>query len=116
VTELLAETDDWNEVAEMDGRIVGYANLHERAGAAHLAYLFVDPSHQGWGIGTRLMKRALDEARQRGHKRVTLATAVANRPARRFYERAGWKDTGGRRHHERLGLEMCDYALDLGAP
>jgi ribosomal protein S18 acetylase RimI-like enzyme len=116
VTELLAGERDHNEVAEIDGAIVGYANLHERDGAAHLSYLFVDPAYQRRGIGTRLMERALDEARRRGHLRVTLGTAVLNRPARRFYERAGWRDTGGRRHHERLGLDMADYAVDLERP
>jgi ribosomal protein S18 acetylase RimI-like enzyme len=113
VTELLGVRDDYNEVAEVDGRVVAYVNLHERGGAAHLSYLFVDPAEHGRGIGTQLTERALDHARRRGHRRATLATAVDNRPARRFYERAGWKDTGVRRRHEQLGLEMAEYALDL---
>jgi ribosomal-protein-alanine N-acetyltransferase len=113
VTELLASEDDHNEVAEANGAVVGYANLHERDGAAHLSYLFVDPAHHGQRVGTQLMERALDVARGRGHTRATLGTAVLNAPARGFYERAGWRDTGGRRHQEDLGLEMAEYALDL---
>jgi GNAT superfamily N-acetyltransferase len=116
VMELLGPGDHFNEVAEADGRVVGYVNLHARESAAHLSYLFVDPAWQGQGIGTRLMERALGEARRRGYRRATLATAVQNVAARRFYERAGWKDTGGRSHHERLGLDMADYALDLHGP
>jgi ribosomal protein S18 acetylase RimI-like enzyme len=113
VTELLAAPDHFNEVAEADGRVIGYVNLHDRDGAAHLAYLFVDPEHQGKGIGTALMARALDHARRRGYTRATLGTAVENAAARRFYERGGWKDTGHRTQHRRLQLEMADYALDL---
>jgi ribosomal protein S18 acetylase RimI-like enzyme len=116
VIELLAAGDDHNQVAETEGRVVGYANLHERGGTGHLSYLFVDPDWQGQGIGRRLMERALDEARRRGYRQATLATAVQNAAARRFYERTGWKDTGGRSHHERLGLDMADYALDLEGP
>jgi ribosomal protein S18 acetylase RimI-like enzyme len=113
VAELLAEPDHYNELAEVDARVVGYVNVHGRGGAAHLSYLFVDPSYQGRGIGKRLMERALGDARRRGYRRATLGTAIQNAPARAFYEHTGWKDTGGRRHHEHLGLEMADYALDL---
>ena len=85
-------------------------------GGARLAYLFVDPEYQGRGIGTQLMERALAEARRRGHRRAKLGTAVKNRRAREYYERAGWRDTGDRKFNPDLGLEMCDYALDLEAP
>ncbi|MEA2427300.1 MAG: [ribosomal protein S18]-alanine N-acetyltransferase [Thermoleophilaceae bacterium] len=115
VTELLAAPGHYNEVAEAaGGRVVGYVNINDRQGAAHLSYLFVDPDHQGRGIGTALMQRALDDARRRGHVRATLATAIQN-PARAFYEHAGWQDTGVRLRHEALGLDMVHYALDLRA-
>jgi ribosomal protein S18 acetylase RimI-like enzyme len=116
VTELLAGVGHFNEVAEVGGSPVGYVNLHDRGGTAHLAYLFVDPAHQRRGIGGRLMERALEHARHGGHERATLAVAVDNQQARAFYERAGWRDTGGRRRHRRLGLDMADYALDLRGP
>ena len=113
VGRLLASEDDHNEVVEIGGEVVGYANLQARDGVAHLSFLFVDPARHGQGIGTQLMERALDEARRRGHRRATLGTAVLNTPARLFYERAGWRDTGGRLHHKYLGLEMAEYVLDL---
>jgi len=113
VTELLAADDHFNEVAEADGRVIGYVNLHDRDGAAHLSYLFVDPDVQRQGIGTQMMERALHHARGRGYTRATLGTAVENGAARRFYERAGWRDTGERVQHRYLGLEMANYALEL---
>lgn len=115
VRELLAADEHFNEVAEVDGRIAGYANLNGHQGVARLSYLFVDPAYQGRGIGTGLMRRALDHARVLGYERAVLGTAVQNHPARRFYERAGWTDTGGRRCNDRLGLDMADYVLDLHA-
>ena len=99
-----------------DAVVAAYVNVHYRAGAAHLSYLFVDPPYQGRGLGTQLMKRALDHARQSGYGRATLGVAVENESARRFYERAGWKDTGVRTRHRRLGLDMAEYARDLKAP
>ena len=113
VTELLGDAGHFNEVAEADGRLVAYVNLYAREGNAHLAYLFVDPAYQGRGIGRALMERALACARERGFRRATLGTAVENKPAREFYEHLGWRDTGERRRHTFLGLDMADYELDL---
>jgi GNAT superfamily N-acetyltransferase len=113
VAELLGAADHHNEVAEDGGRVIGYASLYGREGAGRLSYLFVDPDRHGQGVGTRLMGRALDEARLRGYERATLATAIQNAAARRFYERTGWRDTGERVHNDRLGLEMAEYELRL---
>jgi ribosomal protein S18 acetylase RimI-like enzyme len=60
-----------------------------------------------------MMERALDHARARGYARATLGVALDNRAARRFYERAGWRDTGERVQHRHLGMEMAGYELGL---
>ena len=113
ISSMLAGDASYNEVAEADGSVVGFVNGHPRGEVVHISYLFVDPDHQGRGIGTQMLEHAVEAAARNGHRRATLNTAVLNRRARDFYERAGWIDTGGRSHNAEIGLEMADYALEL---
>jgi aminoglycoside 6'-N-acetyltransferase len=57
--------------------------------------LFLDPALHGRGFGTEavttLVHHLLDE---RGHHRVTIDPATANRPAIRSYEKAGFRPVG----------------------
>ena len=56
--------------------------------------LVVDPEHFRLGIGTRLLRAALDaEPRAR---RAVVQTGARNRPARALYERAGFRELGSR--------------------
>jgi GNAT superfamily N-acetyltransferase len=73
--------DDEVWVADVGGRIAGFAAL----GDAMLNHLYVDPEHQGAGIGTALLAQAKD--RRPGGFR--LWTFQQNEGARRFYERHG---------------------------
>ena len=50
--------------------------------------LFVEPAHQGRGIGTRLLTTAL----ARMPPSVMLNVFEDNGPARRFYERRGFRE------------------------
>ncbi len=64
VTNLEGRFDRHFLVAELEGRIVGAADYHHFAGAYHPhkfgLELFVDPQHQGGGIGRALFDAALD--------------------------------------------------------
>ena len=109
----IPDEDGFSEVAEEDGRLVGFVNFEDREGVVHVSYLFVDPEFQGRGIGRELLGHAVDVARERGFPSATLVTAVANARARRFYEREGWALTGRRVFNEEIGLEMVEYSLML---
>lgn len=50
--------------------------------------LFVDPPHQGRGVGSALLARAQEQ-----HDRLRLTVYEQNAGARRFYERHGFRDT-----------------------
>jgi GNAT superfamily N-acetyltransferase len=69
-------------VAEIDGRIVGFAALRGR----WLEHLYVDPAHQGLGIGSELLESAITA---RG-ARLELRVFEQNEGAARFYERHGF--------------------------
>jgi GNAT superfamily N-acetyltransferase len=52
--------------------------------------LFVSEVHRGKGLGEALLEQAKEFARKEGSRGLTLETAIDN-PARRLYERLGWK-------------------------
>jgi RimJ/RimL family protein N-acetyltransferase len=99
-----------------DGTPVGFSTFRpaERPnGGGHISNLFVDPDHWGAGVGRGLLARAEEEMRERGWSVAELSTQVLNARARRLYERAGWRDTGGRHPHKDDGLEMAEYEKAL---
>jgi predicted GNAT family acetyltransferase len=53
-------------VAEIDGNRVGMAVYHLRDGRYFFVHTEVDTEHEGQGIGTRLVREALDDVRDRG--------------------------------------------------
>jgi ribosomal protein S18 acetylase RimI-like enzyme len=63
------------------------------ADALHISMLFVDPPSQRQGVGSRLMRFALDSAHASGVSRFSLWTDCENTGARRLYEALGMKPT-----------------------
>lgn len=85
-------------VAERDGHLVGFSYLGPDdqgdpvTGLLHAVYL--EPAERGRGLGRMLMADALAEMRSRGWRVAALWVLRQNGPARRFYERGGWRPTG----------------------
>ena len=78
-------------VAEIGGRIAGFAVVLDLDGMAELDGLFVEPALWRRGIGLALVEDAIHHARSRG---LSLMTVVANPGAREFYERCGFTVEG----------------------
>lgn len=79
--------------------------------------IYVQPGHQGSGIGTALMRVALDRLRGRGFSEATLWMLEGNRLADAFYRARGWTPDGARRtEHTRSGhpLPEIRYRILLG--
>jgi GNAT superfamily N-acetyltransferase len=92
---LLPGADVW--VAEVGGAVAAYA---ARAGT-ELDHLYVDPGHQGRGLGGALLARAAERA----PGPLQLWTFARNARARAFYERRGFvavreTDGAGNEEHE----------------
>ena len=89
----------------VDDQIAGLIEYHEESEPKyrHASIdIFLDPALRGRGIGTeavRLVVRHLTE--DRGHHRVTIDPAAANRAAIRAYEKAGFRTVGVMRKYER---------------
>ena len=105
-------------VAERDGRLVGFVGLqppHGRlASAAHVLEingLAVDPAARGAGVARALLAAALDEARRRSARRVTLRVLSSNTPARTLYASCGFVVEGVLREHFRIGDRYVDDVL-----
>ncbi len=65
------------------------------AGHEELKSMRTAPEYRGQGIASALLHRALDDARARGISRISLETGTHDffAPARRFYRRAGFRET-----------------------
>jgi GNAT superfamily N-acetyltransferase len=74
---------DWARVVVVDGEIVAFL----AAAGSHVDQLFVDPDHQRAGLGRLLFEAML----ARTPRPVTLHVFADNYPARRFYERFGFR-------------------------
>ena len=91
--------------AESEGRVIGmawarimedYGHVDDKTPSLAIA-LF--PEYRGRGIGTKLMRRLLEELKSRGYERASLSVQTAN-PAVRLYERMGFspvRETDGER-------------------
>jgi predicted GNAT family acetyltransferase len=49
-----------------DGHVAGYLEYHRRGNVASFLHTIVDPASEGQGIGSTIVKYALDEARRLG--------------------------------------------------
>ena len=78
-------------VCEIDGTVVGFsiADLKDN----NIWALFVDPVHEGKGIGRRLHKEMLDWYFTKTQQKVWLGTSP-NTKAEKFYRKHGWKEVG----------------------
>lgn len=85
-----------------DGDLVaGFATLIP--GASTLEYCFVDPQHQGRGVGRALLLELLDRARALGLSEVTTRASLN---AMRFYEAQGFRTVGCTNHCNAEGVEF----------
>lgn len=69
------------------GRILGFSAADPRDGT--IWALFVDPMHEGHGIGRALLEAACGALRRAGHRTALLTTGRGTR-AEGFYRTAGW--------------------------
>ena len=87
-------------VAEQDGAVVGYVQVHQPGPLpSHEHVLMIDglavaPERQHRGAGRALVLAALAEARARGARKVSLRVLAPNARARRLYESCGFVEEG----------------------
>jgi ribosomal-protein-alanine N-acetyltransferase len=90
--------------------LVSEARQGELHAEARILSIAVDPTCQGMGIGTGLMKLGMDYLRSRGEKLVRLEVRPDNRAAIHIYEKYGFEARGVTRDTQGEWLVMI---LDL---
>jgi GNAT superfamily N-acetyltransferase len=88
------ESRDGIWIARHSGRVEGSIaidGIHAGTEGAHLRWYIVSETLQGRGIGSRLLKEALDFCGERRFGSVHLWTFAGLDPARHLYEKAGFR-------------------------
>ena len=94
-------------IAEIDGALAGFCSFgptrDELADdVAEIYAVNVAPERWRLGAGRALCEHALRQAASREHKTMTLWVVKGNDPARRFYERLGYRPDGAERVNSQL--------------
>jgi GNAT superfamily N-acetyltransferase len=93
-------------VAELDGKVIGTLHLmflpsisYQGGLRAQIESVRVDRQFQNQGIGSEMMKWAIERAQERGAHLVQLTTHKSREDAHRFYQRLGFQKS-------HLGLKL----------
>lgn len=81
-------------VVRVGDRLVGYAGLWIMVDEAHVTTFAIDPAWRRRRLGERLLIALLDLAIERRAGEATLEVRLSNLPARRLYEKFGFRPVG----------------------
>ena len=103
-------------VAEVDGRVAGWAAASEYSGRGVYAgvaecSVYVDPEARGRGLGTALLEALAEEAERRGLYKLTGKLFTTNEASTRLMQRGGFRVVGTHERHGRLDGEWRDVIL-----
>ena len=95
--DLLDKREEFDLVAEVDGKAIALAELQRKKGySSHVGGIAIGIHRQyrNIGIGTRLMKSLISQAKTMNLKILTLEVYSTNKRAIHVYEKLGFKETG----------------------
>jgi [ribosomal protein S18]-alanine N-acetyltransferase len=81
-------------IARAADRIVGYGGMWLMVDEAHITTFAIHPAWRRQHIGERLLLAFMDLAVDRGANEATLEVRLSNLPARRLYEKYGFRPVG----------------------
>jgi len=106
-------------VVRAGDEVIAFGGLWIMVDEAHITSFAVHPAWRRRGVGERLLLALLDLATGRGAREATLEVRLSNMPARRLYEKYGFRPVGIRpRYYSDNGedaLIMTTEALDSAA-
>lgn len=80
------------DVIEVDGEPAGRLYVHRGPSEIRIVDIALTPAYRGRGLGTALLQRLIAEAAD-GGRTLSIHVEMSN-PARRLYERLGFRPTG----------------------
>ena len=84
-------------VSEEEGKITGYAFGTVIIDEGELYRIAVSPEKRGKGIGERLLIEFVEKCHEKGAVKLFLEVRSKNVPARRLYEKTGFKEISVRK-------------------
>jgi ribosomal-protein-alanine N-acetyltransferase len=105
-------------VARAGDEIVGFGGLWVMVDEAHITTFAVDPRWRRRGVGEWMLLGLLDRALARQAREATLEVRLSNMPARRLYEKYGFRPVGIRpRYYSDNGEDALIMTTDpLASP
>ena len=98
-------------IGEWDGVFVAMGALRRtRPERAEIKRMRVHPDYQGRGFGQIILNELEARARTMGYKTLHLDTSVVQVPARKLYEKNGFREVGRDKYHD---LEVILYEKQL---
>jgi len=102
-------------VAEVDGRIVGQADVqpgrYPKESHVGIVGVAIRDGYRGIGLGRAMMDRVLEWMRERGFKKACLEVFSTNEQAIALYRRLGFEVEGVRKRQYRVLGEWVDDVL-----
>lgn len=95
-------------VCEINNQIVGFAIVDTQD--KNVWALFIDPAHEGKGIGRKLHDLMIDWYFEQTSDTIWLGTAPGTR-AEQFYRKAGWKEAGMHGKEIRFEMTAADWRM-----
>src|SRR6267378_8372730 len=91
-------TNNITLLAQLDERVVGHLRLFtipfaRRKGIGELL-IYIHQDFQNLGLGTLMMRKAIELAKERGYHRIGLTVVADNKRAIKVYEKVGFKKEG----------------------
>lgn len=96
---LMRRTDTDLYVAEMDGRVAGYAVCWTVIDQSELGNVAVAPEARGQGVGGALVDTVIERVKERGAHELFLEVRESNRGAQSVYKERGFIVVGRRRSY-----------------
>lgn len=109
-------------VAEIGGKIIGFCIVNpcrdddmDQKEVGELGAIYIDARFMNRGVGSALLKEALDFLKVAGFSRATLWVLDTNEKARRWYESKGWTVEGGTKVDDRGDVKLHEvrYHIEL---
>jgi len=105
-------------VARAGDAVVGFGGLWVMVDEAHITTFAVDPRWRRRGVGEWILLGLLGRAAERNAREATLEVRISNMPARRLYEKYGFRPVGIRpRYYSDNGEDALIMTTDaLASP
>lgn len=99
-------------VYRLDTELVGFLSLIIDKQEMHINDIVIVPTYQNNGFGSELMQFAMEQAKEKGCKKIVLGMVHDNTPLRHWYEKFGFRTTKLRKY-EKVTYTVGTMELEL---